>query len=88
MSNFIFVLNHATAPVLSSIFRFIYYLLTMGDSKRKSKWKNEWLQQADTSGDRMGEYFVKLSDYSCKCLWCKTVLSFESVGKAALQQHA
>ena len=31
---------------------------------------------------------VKLSDYSCKCLRCKSVLNFECVGKAALQQHA
>ena len=55
MSNFTFVLNHAIGLVFSSIFTFIYSVLTMGDSNRKSKWKNERLQQADTSGDKMGE---------------------------------
>ena len=60
MSNFTFVLNHAIDLIFSSLFRFIYSVLTMGDSKRKSKWKNEWLQQADSRGDKIEEYFVKL----------------------------
>ena len=57
--------------------------------KRQSKWKEDWLHQKDSAGDRFSEYFVKTDDeYNAKCLWCKKEIYFGSAGKAALAQHA
>ena len=46
------------------------------------------MAEKDKSGDTMGEYFVKVDDFSCKCLWCKKIIDFSSIGKGALVQHA
>ena len=39
--------------------------------------------EKDKSGDTLGEYYMKVDNFSCKCLWCKKILDFSSMGKGA-----
>ena len=79
------IVNLCRSIVLPYVMICIYFQnLTMADSKRMSKWRDDWLREIDVSGDKMGEYLVKASDNGCKCLWCKTVIAVSNSGKSAL----
>ena len=56
--------------------------------KRLNRWKSEWLARTDNSGDKLGEYIVKVDDLNSRCTWCKLNLFHGSSGLSSLLQHA
>ena len=56
-------------------------------AKSMSKFRAEWLKRQDTSGDKLGEYIVRVDDWNSRCIWCKSDLFHGGNGVSALIQH-
>ena len=56
-------------------------------AKRMSKFRAEWLKRQDTSGDKLGEYIVRVDDWNSRCIWCKSDLFHGGNGISALIQY-
>ena len=54
----------------------------------KSKYKKEWEDETDVSGDKIKKWVRKISDTIAKCDLCNKEIKFESIGLTALKRNA
>ena len=47
----------------------------------------DWLDRVDDNSDKIGDYLIKVGEYSAKCIYCKTDISLGNMGFSAIRAH-
>ena len=56
--------------------------------RHKSKYKKEWEDETDVSGEIIKKWVRKISDTIAKCDLCNKEINFQAMGLTALKRHA